>query len=84
MYYGLVLSSYASVVVLIVVNGLPTVSLITLLSLPLALKLIKIVKQKNSMPEQQFIMIDAATAQLHSVFSMLFLISLLVQHFVIQ
>jgi 1,4-dihydroxy-2-naphthoate octaprenyltransferase len=84
MYYGLVLSSYASVVVLIVVNGLPAVSLITLLSLPLALKLIRTVRQKNTLPEQQFVMIDAATAQLHSVFSMLFLISLLVQHFVIQ
>ena len=84
MYYGLVLSAYISVVVLIVANGLPAVSLITLLSLPLALKLIRIVKQKNSMPEQQFVMIDAATAKLHSVFSMLFLISLLVQHFVIQ
>jgi 1,4-dihydroxy-2-naphthoate octaprenyltransferase len=84
MYYGLVLSSYASVVVLIVVNGLPAVSLITLLSLPLALKLIRTVRQKNTLPEQQFVMIDAATAQLHSVFSTLFLISLLVQHFVIQ
>ncbi len=84
MYYGLVLSAYISVVVLIVVNGLPPVSLITMLSLPLALKLIRTVRQKNALPEQQFVMIDAATAQLHSVFSMLFLISLLVQHFVIH
>ena len=84
MYYGLVLSAYVSVVVLIVANGLPAISLITLLSLPIALKLIKRVNLKNSVPEQQFVMIDAATAQLHSVFSILFLISLLVQHFVIH
>lgn len=84
MYYGLVLSAYISVIVLIIANGLPAVSLITLLSLPLALKLIRIVKQKNKVPEQQFVMIDAATAQLHSVFSVLFVISLLVQYYFIQ
>ena len=84
MYYGLVLSAYVSVIVLVVANGLPAVSFITLLSLPLALKLIRIVKQKNKVPEQQFVMIDAATAQLHSVFSVLFVISLLVQYYFIQ
>jgi len=84
MYYGLVLSAYVSVIVLVIANGLPAVSFITLLSLPLALKLIRIVKQKNKVPEQQFVMIDAATAQLHSVFSVLFVISLLVQYYFIQ
>ncbi|HPH42202.1 MAG TPA: 1,4-dihydroxy-2-naphthoate octaprenyltransferase [Syntrophorhabdaceae bacterium] len=81
MYYGLIISAYISVILLITANGLPTVSLITLLSLPLALKLIRIVKHKNKVPDQQFIMIDAATAQLHSVFSVLFVVSLLVQHY---
>ncbi|MBP7091068.1 MAG: 1,4-dihydroxy-2-naphthoate octaprenyltransferase [Syntrophorhabdaceae bacterium] len=81
MYYGLIISAYISVILLITANGLPTVSLITLLSLPLALKLIGIVKRKNKVPDQQFIMIDAATAQLHSVFSVLFVVSLLVQHY---
>jgi 1,4-dihydroxy-2-naphthoate octaprenyltransferase len=84
MYYGLVLSAYVSVIVLIIANGLPVISLITLLSFPLALKLIKLVKLKNKVPERQFVMIDAATAQLHSIFGILFLISLLVQHFVIR
>jgi 1,4-dihydroxy-2-naphthoate octaprenyltransferase len=81
MYYGLIISAYISVILLITANGLPTVSLITLLSLPLALKLIGIVKRKNKVPDQQFIMIDAATAQLHSVFSVLFVVSLLVQYY---
>ena len=81
MYYGLIISAYISVILLITANGLPTVSLITLLSLPLALKLIGIVKRKNKVPDQQFIMIEAATAQLHSVFSVLFVVSLLVQHY---
>ena len=81
MYYGLIISAYISVILLITANGLPTVSLITLLSLPLALKLIGIVKHKNKVPDQQFIMIDAATAKLHSVFSVLFVVSLLVQYY---
>ena len=49
MYYGLIISAYISVILLITANGLPTVSLITLLSLPLALKLIRIVKHKNNL-----------------------------------
>lgn len=81
MYYGLVLSAYVSVVVLIIANSLPAISLITFFSLPLALKLINRVRLKSKVPEQQFVMIDAATAQLHSVFSILFLISLLVYYF---
>ena len=84
MYYGLIISAYISVILLITANGLPTVSLITLLSLPLALKLIRIVKHKNTVPDQQFIMIDAATAQLHSVFSVLFVVSLLVQYYFVS
>jgi len=84
MYYGLIVSAYISVVLLIIANGLPVVSLITLLSLPLALKLIRTVKHKNKVPEQQFVMIDAATAQLHSVFSVLFVVSLLVEYYFIH
>lgn len=84
MYYFLVLASYVSVVALIVLNGLPIVSLITLLSFPLALKLLKLVRTKSDAPERQFAMIDAATAQLHSVFGVLLFISLLVEHYLIQ
>jgi len=53
---------------------------VTLLSLPLAIKLIKLVHSKERQPEQQFVMIDAATAQLHSAFGGLFLLSLLAQY----
>jgi len=80
MYYGLVLSSYLSVIVLILANQLPLISLATLLSLPLAIKLVRIVHSKERLPEQQFMMIDAATAQLHSAFGGLFLLSLLAQY----
>ncbi len=80
MYYGLVLSSYLSVIILILAKQLPVISLATLLSLPLAIKLIKIVRTKEKQPEQQFMMIDAATAQLHSAFGGLLLLSLLAQY----
>jgi 1,4-dihydroxy-2-naphthoate octaprenyltransferase len=80
MYYGLVLSSYLSVIVLILANQLPLISLVTLLSLPLAIKLIRIVHAKEGQPERRFLMIDAATAQLHSAFGGLLLLSLLAQY----
>ncbi|MDD5010362.1 MAG: 1,4-dihydroxy-2-naphthoate octaprenyltransferase [Syntrophorhabdaceae bacterium] len=82
MYYGLVLSSYLSVIVLILAGQLPLISLATLLSLPLAIKLIRIVHAKEKQPEQQFMMIDAATAQLHSAFGGLLLLSLLAQYLI--
>ena len=81
MYYTLVLGAYASTVILVALANLPLLSLITLLSLPLALKLVKLVREKEQIPEKQFIMIDAATAQLHSAFSMLLIVSLLIQYF---
>ena len=80
MYYTLVLGAYATTVILVALANLPLLSLITLLSLPLALKLVKLVREKEQIPEKQFIMIDAATAQLHSAFSMLLIVSLLIQY----
>jgi len=84
MYHILVLGAYLSVILLIVFNGLPAISLITLLSLPLAIKLIRLVNAKEQVSENQFAMIDAATAQLHSAFGMLFLISLFAKHLFIR
>ncbi len=81
MYYALVLGAYATTVLLVALAGLPLLSLITLISLPLALKLVKLVREKDKVPEKQFIMIDAATAQLHSAFSVLLIVSLLIQYF---
>ena len=84
MYYGLIFGAYIAIVALIAFDGVPVISLITFLSLPLAFKLAKTVKHRITVPEKDFVMIDAATAQLHSAFGFLFLVSLLLQHFLIR
>lgn len=84
LYYALIFGAYVSTVILIVLDGLPAISLLTFLSLPLALKLVRMVRDKEKLPTQQFAMIDAATAQFHTAFSVLLVLALLVQHFVIS
>jgi 1,4-dihydroxy-2-naphthoate polyprenyltransferase len=80
MYYGLVFGAYVSIVFLIFFTRLPWIGLVTFLSLPLAVKLAKTVYNKSTIHPQQFAMIDASTAQLHSAFSVLLILSLLIQH----
>jgi 1,4-dihydroxy-2-naphthoate octaprenyltransferase len=83
MYYGLVFGAYVSIPILVAFAGLPEISLITLLSVPIALKGIKMVRDKNSMPNHQFAFIDAATAQLHLAFGSLLVLAFLVQTLVL-
>jgi 1,4-dihydroxy-2-naphthoate octaprenyltransferase len=83
MYYGLIFGAYVTVFILVLFARLPWITLVTFLSLPLAGRLARTVRDKNKIPPQQFAMIDAATAQFHSAFSVLFIISLLVYHFFI-
>lgn len=82
MYYSLIIGAYVTTLLLIIFAGLTPFSLITLISLPLAIKLIKTVVNKAQIPEKEFAVIDAHTAQFHSAFSILFIISLLIHHFV--
>jgi 1,4-dihydroxy-2-naphthoate octaprenyltransferase len=77
-YYGLIFGAYVLILILIVWAGLPMLSLLTFLSLPLAIKLVKMVRDKEKMPEKQFAMIDAATAQFHLTFGVLMIISLII------
>jgi 1,4-dihydroxy-2-naphthoate octaprenyltransferase len=84
MYDGLLVGSYVSVFVLVVFSRLPAISLITLFSLPLAIRLMKTVRRKDLVREEAFAGVDAATAQLHSAFGALFIASLLIKHFVIH
>jgi len=77
-YYGLIFGAYVLILILIVWAGLPWLSLLTFLSLPLAIKLAKMVRDKDKMPEKEFAMIDAATAQFHLTFGMLMIISLII------
>ena len=77
-YYGLIFGAYVLILILIVWAGLPMLSLLTFLSLPLAIKLVKMVRDKEKMSEKQFAMIDAATAQFHLTFGVLMIISLII------
>ncbi len=83
MYYGLILGAYLLILILIVWAGLPMLSLLTFLSLPLAVKLVRMVRDKEKMPKKQFAMIDAATAQCHLTFGALMIISIII-HIVIR
>jgi len=83
-YYGLIFGAYLTTLILVAVAEMPVVTLLTFLSLPLALKLVKMVRDKEKLPVQQFAMIDAATAQFHTAFSLLLLVALLVQYFIVS
>ncbi len=76
MYYLLVLGSFLTVAVLILFAGLTPWALLTFLSLPVALRNIRQVHAKPTMPIEQFAGIDAATAQHHMMFSLLFIAAL--------
>ncbi len=75
LYYIFLIGAYILIPILVIFAALPWLSLLTVISLPLALKAIKMVQEKNIMPPEKFAMIDAMTAQLHMVFSLLFIIS---------
>ena len=83
MYYGLVFGAYIITLILIFFAGITPFSLLTFLSIPLALKLTNLVRRKESLPPEQFAMIDAATAQLHLTFGILMITALLLHYFVI-
>ncbi|HQG44086.1 MAG TPA: prenyltransferase, partial [bacterium] len=76
MYYLLVLGSFLTVAGLILFAGLTPWGLLTFLSLPVALRNIRRVHAKPHMPIEKFAGIDAATAQHHMMFSLLFIAAL--------
>jgi len=84
MYYGgLILGAYLLILILIIWAGLPMLSLLTFLSFPLAVKLVRMIRDKEKIPKKQFAMIDAATAQCHLTFGALMIISIII-HIVIR
>ncbi len=84
MYYTLVVGAYVLIPVLILTAKLPWISLITFLSLPVALKLMRMVRDKNKMPLEKFAIIDGATAQLHMMFGVLLIVALLLHYFLFR
>jgi 1,4-dihydroxy-2-naphthoate octaprenyltransferase len=78
MYYGLVFGAYGLTLLLVGLAQFPLFTLLTLLSLPLAIKVFNMVRRKDALPPEKFAMIDAATAQLHLTFGILMIVGLLV------
>jgi 1,4-dihydroxy-2-naphthoate polyprenyltransferase len=80
MYYALVFGAYILIPILILTAHLTWLSLLTLLSLPIALKAVAMVRQKSTMPEKEFAIIDAVTAQVHAAFSVLLILALFIRY----
>ncbi|MBN1540680.1 1,4-dihydroxy-2-naphthoate octaprenyltransferase [candidate division KSB1 bacterium] len=76
-YAVLVLGAYAVTLILILFSSLPWYAALTFASVPLAVRLLKKVADKPRQTEKEFAGIDAATAQLHSVYGILFIAALL-------
>jgi len=78
-YYFLVFGSYAAVVLFIVLSILPLWSLLVFLSIPIAMKNVKVMAAGNPKEPKTIAMLDVMTAQLHLVFGVLLSISLLIE-----
>ena len=79
-YYGLIFSAYISQVLLIIFANLPFYTLISLLSLPLAIKLLKMVKNKEETDKKVFALIDMYTSQFHLLYGVLLIAGLFVSY----
>jgi 1,4-dihydroxy-2-naphthoate octaprenyltransferase len=82
-YHVLIFGSYFSTLVLVLFAGLSPFSLLTFISIPLAVKLSNLVQHKGEVPPEQFAMVDAGTAQLHLTFGLLMITALLLHYFII-
>lgn len=76
MYAVLLSAAYLSLVALVLFAAMPPGALLAFLSLPLALAAAKKVAAKSRLAPKQFAAIDAQTARLHSVFTLLLLVGL--------
>jgi 1,4-dihydroxy-2-naphthoate octaprenyltransferase len=82
MFYALVFGAYGTTLLLIALAGLPLFSLMVFFSLPLAVKVTRMVRHKDHLPAREFAVIDAATAQLHLAFGLLMVLSMVLHRLV--
>jgi 1,4-dihydroxy-2-naphthoate octaprenyltransferase len=80
MYQGLVLGAYLITLLLVVAGGMTAFALLVFVSLPLAVKVVNMVRNKEKVPMEKFAMIDAATAQVHLAFGLLMVIGLVLRY----
>jgi len=81
MYEALVFGAYLITLLLVVASGLTAFALIVFVSLPLAIKVVNMVRHKERVPPESFAMIDAATAQVHLAFGLLMVVGLALRYF---
>ena len=74
-YTALVAGAYAAVLVLVALKLLPLWSLLTLLTIPLAIKNIKFALKSHPDRPEEIAAIDVQTAQVHMLFGLLLIIS---------
>ena len=77
-YYLLISAAYLSVIFMVITHYLSPWTLLVLLSLPPALKNIKVVSQATPSTQTELAMIDVQTAQHHFLFGILLAIGLLI------
>ena len=82
MYFLLIGASYLSIMALVSFSRLSPWSLLTCLTIPIALRLCRKVQNKSKVTAQEFSTIDAETAQLHAAFSILFIVGQLIDLYV--
>jgi 1,4-dihydroxy-2-naphthoate octaprenyltransferase len=80
-YSGLVVGAYVATVGMIAFGVLPLWSLLTLVTIPSAVKVIKAAMQSNLQNPEQIATLDVQTAQLHLSFGVLLMISVLLGAF---
>ncbi len=84
MYRALVFGAYLITLLLVLLDDLTAFALLVFLSFPLAIKVVNMVRHKESVPPEEFAMIDAATAQLHLAFGSLMVIGLVIRYVVLR
>ncbi len=80
MYEALVFGAYIITLLLVFAGGLTAFALLVFLSLPLAVRVVKMVHNKEKVPTEKFAMIDASTAQVHLAFGLLMVIGLALRY----
>jgi 1,4-dihydroxy-2-naphthoate octaprenyltransferase len=81
-YYFMLIGSYVSVVIMVMLKVLSPWSLLVLLTLPIALKLMKIIKPGVDSKNPALAMADVQTAQFHFLFGVILSVSLILHKFI--
>ncbi len=79
-YYVLIFSAYISQILLIIFADMPYYTLLTLFSFPFAIKLLKMVKNKEKIDKKVFALIDMYTSQFHLIFGLLIIAGFFVSY----